>query len=96
MIRAGIKASRYIKANRDTTIQFLMDWQRIDKDIASSTYDYLLKATNESGSLSEDGFRLMIEEIKGLAKVTREIRMADVADLSILTVAQKELGIKAN
>ena len=96
VIRAGIKASRYIKANRDATIQFLMDWQRIDKDIASSTYDYLLKATNESGSLSEDGFRLMIEEIKGLAKVTREIRMADVADLSILTVAQKELGIKAN
>ena len=96
VIRAGIKASRYIKANRDATIQFLMDWQRIDKDIASSTYEYLSKATNESGSLSEDGFRLMIEEIKELAKVTREIRMADVADLSILTVAQKELGIKGN
>jgi len=96
VIRAGIKASRYIKANRDATIQFLMDWQRIDKDIASSTYEYLSKATNESGSLSEDGFRLMIEEIKELAKVTREIRIADVADLSILTVAQKELGIKGN
>ena len=96
VIRAGIKASRYIKANRDATIQFLMDWQRIDKDIASSTYDYLSKATNESGSLSEDGFRLMIEEIKELAKVTREVRMADVADLSILAVAQKELGIKGN
>jgi len=96
VIRAGIKASRYIKANRDATIQFLMDWQRIDKDIASGTYDYLSKATNESGSISEDGFRLMIEEIKELAKVTREIRMADVADLSILTVAQKELGIKGN
>jgi len=96
VIRAGIKASRYIKANRDATIQFLMDWQRIDKDIASSTYDYLSKATNESGSISEDGFRLMIEEIKELAKVTREVRMADVADLSILAVAQKELGIKGN
>jgi len=96
VIRAGIKASRYIKANRDATIQFLMDWQRIDKDIASGTYDYLSKATNESGSISEDGFRLMIEEIKELAKVTREVRMADVADLSILAVAQKELGIKGN
>jgi NitT/TauT family transport system substrate-binding protein len=96
VIRAGIKASRYIKANRDATIQFLMEWQRIDKDIASGTYDYLSKATNESGSISEDGFRLMIEEIKELAKVTREVRMADVADLSILAVAQKELGIKGN
>ena len=96
VIRAGIKASRYIKANRDATIQFLMEWQRIDKEIATGTYEYLAKATNESGSLSEDGFRLMIEEIKELAKVSREIPMSDVADLSILTVAQKELGIKAN
>jgi len=96
VIRAGIKASRYIKANRDATIQFLMEWQRIDKDIASSTYDYLSKATNASGSLSEDGFRLMIEEIKELAKVSREVPMTDVADLSILAVAQKELGIKGN
>jgi ABC-type nitrate/sulfonate/bicarbonate transport system substrate-binding protein len=96
VIRAGIKASRYIKTNRDATIQFLMEWQRIDKEIATGTYEYLAKATNESGSLSEDGFRLMIDEIKELAKVSREIPMSDVADLSILTEAQKELGIKGN
>jgi NitT/TauT family transport system substrate-binding protein len=96
VIRAGIKASRFIKTNRDATIQFLMEWQRIDKEIATGTYEYLSKATNESGSLSEDGFRLMIEEIKELAKVSREIPMSDVADFSILTVAQKELGIKGN
>ena len=96
VIRAGIKASRYIKANRDATIQFLMEWQRIDKEIATGTYEYLSKATNESGSLSEDAFRLMIEEIKELAKVSREIPMSDVADLSILTVAQKELRIQGN
>jgi ABC-type nitrate/sulfonate/bicarbonate transport system substrate-binding protein len=94
VIRAGIKASRYIKANRDATIQFLMEWQRIDKEIATGTYEYLSKATNESGSLSEDGFRLMIEEIKELAKVSRDIPLTDLADLSILRAAQKELGIR--
>jgi len=96
VIRAGIKASRYIKANRDATIQFLMEWQRIDKEIATGTYEYLSKATNESGSLSEDGFRLMIEEIKELAKVSRDIPLTDLADLSILREAQKELGIRRN
>jgi NitT/TauT family transport system substrate-binding protein len=96
VIRAGIKASRYIKANRDATIQFLMEWQRIDKEIATGTYEYLSKATNESGSLSEDGFRLMIEEIKELAKVSRDIPLTDLADLSILREAQKELGIRGN
>jgi NitT/TauT family transport system substrate-binding protein len=96
VIRAGIKASRYIKANRDATIQFLMEWQRIDKEIATGTYEYLSKATNESGSLSEDGFRLMIEEIKELAKVSRDVPLTDLADLSILRAAQKELGIRGN
>ena len=95
LIHAGIKASRYIKANRDGTIQFLMEWQRIDKDIATGTYEYLAKATNDSGSLSESGFRLIIEEIKELARVSREIALTDVADLSILKEAQRELGIRA-
>ena len=37
----------------------------------------------------------MIEELKKLAKVEREITPSEVADLSILKEAQKELGITA-
>ena len=96
VIRAGIKASRYIKANRDGTIQFLMEWQRTDREIATGTYEFLAKTANDSGSLSETGFRLIIEEIKELAKVSREVALSEVADLSILREAQKELGIKGN
>ena len=73
-----------------------MEWQRTDKEIAAGTYEYLSKATNENGSLSENGFRLIIEEIKELAKVSRDVALSDVADLSILREAQKELGIKEN
>lgn len=96
VIRAGIKASRYIKANRDGTIQFLMEWQRIDREIATGTYEFLAKTANESGSLSESGFRLIIEEIKELARANREVALSEVSDLSILREAQKELGIKGN
>lgn len=96
VIRAGIKASRYIKTNRDGTIQFLMEWQRIDREIATGTYEYLAKAINDEGSVSESGFRLVIEEIKELAKVNREIPLSEVSDLSILREAQRELGIKGN
>ncbi len=95
VIRAGIKASRYITANRDGTIQFLMEWQKIDREIATATYEYLSKAINDDGSLPEKGFRLIIEETKELAKVSREVALSDVADLSILREAQRELGIKA-
>jgi len=41
----------------------------------------------------EDGFRLLIEETKKQAKVNREVPLSDVADISILKEAQRELGI---
>jgi ABC-type nitrate/sulfonate/bicarbonate transport system substrate-binding protein len=94
VIRAGIKANRYIRQNRDGTIQTFMEWLKIDKEMATATYDSVGKSFNEDGSLPEDGLRLLIEEAKKAAKVNREIALSEVADLSILREAQKELGIK--
>ena len=36
----------------------------------------------------------MIEETKKTLKLNRDVSLSEVADLSILTEAQKELGIK--
>jgi len=94
VIRAGIKANRYIRQNRDGTIQTFMEWLKIDKEMATATYDSVGKSFNEDGSLPEDGLRLLIEEAKKAAKINREIASSEVADLSILREAQKELGIK--
>ena len=44
--------------------------------------------------MPEDGLRLVIEETRKQAKVNREVSPSEVADLSILRDAQKELGIK--
>jgi hypothetical protein len=38
---------------------------------------------------------LVIDELKKFGKVEREISLSEVADLSILKDAQKELGITA-
>ena len=96
LIKGGIEANRYIRANREGTIQFLMDWMRIDMDAAAATYEAFLPALNEDGNCPEDGMRLVIEETKKAAKVNREVSMKDVVDLSILREAQRELGIKGN
>lgn len=95
MIKGGIEANRYIRSNREGTVQFLMEWMRIDKDVAVATYDALLPALNEDGNCPEDGMRLVIEETKKAAKASRELSMKDVADFSILKEAQVELGIAA-
>jgi len=95
VIRAGIKANRYIRTQREGTIQFLMAWQKVDRETATANYDSAVRSFNDDGSPPEAGLRLIIDEAKKTAKVEREIPLTNVADLSILREAQKELGIRA-
>src|SRR5438093_5373756 len=94
VIRAGIKANRYIRADREGTIQFLMEWQKVNRETATANYDSAARVFNDDGSLPEAGLRLIIDEAKKTAKVEREVSLNEVADLSILRQEQKELGIK--
>ena len=94
VIRAGIKTNRYIHADREGTIQFLMEWQKVNRETATANYDSSARVFNDDGSLPESGLRLIIDEAKKTAKLEREVALNDVADLSILKEAQKELGIR--
>ena len=94
VIKAGLKANRYIPQNRDGTIQSWMEWMKVDKEMATATYDSVGKAFNEDGSLPEAGLRLLIDEAKKAAKISREITSSEFVDLSILKEAQRELGIQ--
>jgi len=94
VIKAGIKANRYIQSEREGTIQFMTEWQRVDKETAAATYESVWKTYNDDGSLPEKGLRLVVEEARRVGKVEREISLSEIADLSILREAQKEMGIK--
>jgi ABC-type nitrate/sulfonate/bicarbonate transport system substrate-binding protein len=94
MIKAGIRANRYINQNREGTIQAMIEWMKIDREMATATYDSVLKTYSDDLSLPENGLRLLIEEATKAAKVEREIALEQVADLALLREAQKELGVQ--
>ena len=94
MIKAGVKANRYIRQNREGMIQFMIEWMKIDKEMATATYESVSNIYNEDGAIPEDGLRLIIEEAKKNAKLNREVSLSEVADLSILKAVQREMGIK--
>jgi len=94
VIRVGIKANRYIRSQRDGTIQFLMNWQKVNREIATANYDGAVRVFNDDGALPEAGLRLIVDESKKTAKIERDIPLSEVADLSLLREAQKELGIR--
>ncbi|HEX9265074.1 MAG TPA: ABC transporter substrate-binding protein [Candidatus Binatia bacterium] len=94
VIKAGIKANRYIRSNRDSTIQFLMEWLKLNREIATATYDGVVKVYNEDASVCEKGLRLVIDETKKTVKSSREMAYSDIVDLSILREAQREMAVK--
>jgi ABC-type nitrate/sulfonate/bicarbonate transport system substrate-binding protein len=93
MLKAGIRANRYINQNRESTIQAMVEWMKIDREMAAATYDSVVKTYGDDLSVPESGFRLLIDEAKKAANLSREVSLNEVADLSLLREAQRELGI---
>lgn len=91
---SGIETNRYISGNREETLRAMMEWMKIDRELAAATYDGVVKTYGDDLSLPEDGLRLLIDEAKKNAKLSREVSIDQVADLSILREAQREVGIK--
>jgi len=94
VIRAGIKANRYIYENREGAVQVLMEWGRVERDFAFQSYDGLRNLFNLDGTIPEDGLRLVIEQARKSAKINREVSPSEVADLALLREVQSEIGTR--
>ena len=94
MLRAMIRTNRFIKQNRDGTIQAMMDWIKIDRDSAAATYDSTWRVFSEDGSIPEAGLKLVIDQSREAMKIDRPVANSEVADLSLLREVHRELGSK--
>jgi NitT/TauT family transport system substrate-binding protein len=95
VIKATIRANRFIRDHRDEAVKTLIAWGKVEREFAYASYDALRNLFNADGAIPEDGLKLVIDQARRSAKVSREIAMSEVVDLSFLREAQTELGIKA-
>jgi ABC-type nitrate/sulfonate/bicarbonate transport system substrate-binding protein len=95
VIKATIRANRFIRDNRDEAVRILIGWGKVEREFAYASYDALRNLFNADGAVPEDGLKLVIEQTRRGNKVAREVAPGEVVDLSFLREAQAELGIKA-
>jgi len=95
VIKASIRANRFIRDNRDESVRTFMSWGKVEREFAYASYDALRNLFNADGAVPEDGLKLVIDQARRSNKVTREVAPSDVADLTFLREAQAELGIRA-
>jgi ABC-type nitrate/sulfonate/bicarbonate transport system substrate-binding protein len=93
MVRSLIKASRFIRDNREEAIEILVAWAKIKPEHAYASYDSTVKVISHDGGIPGDGLNLLVDLAKKDAKISREIPMSDIADFTILQEVQRDLGL---
>lgn len=94
MLKAMIRTNRFIRQNRDGTIQTMMEWMKIDRDSAAATYDSTWRVFSDDGSIPDAGLKLVIDQGREAMKIERTVANSEVADSSLLREVHKELGSK--
>jgi hypothetical protein len=69
-----------------------MDWLKVNKEIAATTYDGVVKAYNEDPSICEKGLRVMIDERRQALKIDRDVAVSEVADLTLIREVLRGMG----
>lgn len=92
--RALIKASRFIRDNREEAVKVLIAWGKAKPEHAYAAYDSTVAVISQDGGIPEDGLKFLIEQAKRDVKMRREISLSEIADFGILREIQKELGVR--
>lgn len=95
VIRAFIKANRFVRDNRQETINILVSWGRTQREDAIASYDSTWQVFSPDGTMPDDGMRLVIDDAQKALKATRTFAINEVADAGPLREAQRTLGIKS-
>jgi NitT/TauT family transport system substrate-binding protein len=95
VIRAFIKANRFVRDHRQEAINVLMEWGRTQKEDAVASYDSTWQVFSPDGTMPDDGMRLVIDDAQKALKATRTFAINEVADAGPLREAQRTLGIKS-
>lgn len=94
VIKALVRANRFIRDDKEGAVRVLVDWAKIEREHALASYDSAWKVFSPDGNISPEGLRLVLEQAKIELKLTREIPLSEIVDPLPLQDAQRELAIK--
>jgi ABC-type nitrate/sulfonate/bicarbonate transport system substrate-binding protein len=96
VIRSLQTAKDAIRKSKDKTLELMVRTLKMDRDIASSTYDVYLRSLSIDGVPAPEGMNNLVRSVKSQGRFAdRTISFEDVADDSLAKEVAKELGYKA-
>jgi len=95
VIRALQTAKDVIRKSKDKTLELMVRALKMDRDIASSTYDVYLTSLSIDGVPAREGMNNLVRSVKSQARFAdRNVSFEEVADDTLAKQVAKELGYK--
>jgi hypothetical protein len=91
-VRAALKGLNYYVTKREPAIKYMMDNLRMkDRELVGMIYDIQTRLVLKEGFSDDKVLQAMIEDMKRTTKVQRDIKVADIFELSYVKKANEEL-----
>ncbi|HYJ17303.1 MAG TPA: ABC transporter substrate-binding protein [Candidatus Limnocylindria bacterium] len=84
VVRAGVRGLRFMKQNRNETVQMLADYLRITPSQAARAYDASINSFTDDGIISDKGVLLDVQLTKERLKLTKDIPLSQLVDWSVV------------
>jgi ABC-type nitrate/sulfonate/bicarbonate transport system substrate-binding protein len=91
IVKASLKALRFIHKEREATIAIAMKFAGLDKNLATQMYDDLVGTFTQNGIVDEETQRNDIEVIRQITKTTETIPIQRAYDFRFASEADRQL-----
>ncbi len=89
VVRAGVRGLRFMKQNRNETVQMLADYLRITPSQSARAYDASINSFTDDGIISDKGVLLDVQLTKERLKLTKDIPLSQLVDWSLVKEINK-------
>jgi len=96
MVRAQLRSVLFLldKHHQSEVVEMIMKrWKLSDRKMAESMYQDVVRVVAKDAMVTQASIQSLIDSARESAKVTRPVRIEEVADFSFVDRARKELGL---
>ena len=92
IIRAVFRAMAFAAANREETIQILINWLKLDREVAARSYDLGKRSWSDGGVVSDAAVQTLVDQSMLELKSKEPVALDKVRNWSFAEQARRELG----
>ena len=83
-VRANLQGMKAMREDRDTALKVMMDWMKLDREMAQGVYDLSVNNFTRDGLMEEAALKKLMQEILIGANVKEEVTVSQAVDFKLL------------